>query len=75
MNDGQSHGMIDTICRLIGEGKELKLSPSAIVADGERYPAFIVTATGKNGDMWQGGPDTILSDALNELWVSIPEVT
>lgn len=75
MNYGEIHAAIDTLCRLIAEGKEVRIVPCDFVVYGETTPGFTVSAHDKNGDVWTSEPDTVLSDALSELWVSIPEVT
>lgn len=74
VNDGELNAAIDTICRLIAEGKEVRIVPCDFVVYGETTPGFTVSAHDKNGDTWTSEPDTVLSDALGELLVSIPEV-
>lgn len=73
-NEGKPCGLIDTICRLVAEGKEIRIVPCDFVVYGETTPGFTVSAHDKNGDVWTSEPDTVLSDAISELWVAIPEV-
>lgn len=74
INSGEIHAAIDTIVRLIAEGKGVHITPAQVNDDDRVYPAFSVSVHGEAGNVWTSEPDTILSDALADVWTSIPEV-
>lgn len=71
-NEGQGHGVLDTLCRLIGEGKEICIVPGTVRANGIVYPSFSVTVRGDGIGVTENG--CILSDVFSQVWIQLPEV-
>lgn len=72
VNEGQGHGVLDTLCRLIGKGKEICIAPGTVGANGIVYPSFSVTVRGDGIGVTENG--CILSDVLSQVWTQLPEV-
>ncbi len=73
-NYAEVHSAMVLICQLIAESKLVTIDRCDMVEYGRTTPGFVVTVSDREtGDSWVSEPSYNLADAIEEIWMRIPE--